>query len=137
LSQQNYTIFLSSHLLNEVELMCTDVVIIQKGEKRLQGKMKELLAQGKEFAIEATPANLATAVLQNYCQTSITIDTDGWIVFKAERFEVPTILSLLIEKGVQIYQVQERRNSLEKLFLELTGQPSESFATAKMEVSLS
>lgn len=132
LGEQGHTIFLSSHLLNEVEQICTDVMIVQKGEKKLLGKMDELLSQSQGFAIQATPLDLAYSILKRHCNADITIEDTEWLLIKKERAEIPDMLRILIENKIDIYQVQERRNSLEDLFLELTGQP-----TAQPQVAMS
>src|SRR3712207_7357743 len=45
LGQDGHTIFLSSHLLSEVEQVCSDVAIVQQGKMRLQGRVRDLLGQ--------------------------------------------------------------------------------------------
>jgi ABC-2 type transport system ATP-binding protein len=138
LGSQGYTIFLSSHMLNEVEQMCTDIIIVQKGEKKLQSKIGNLLGQSQAVAIQATPLNLAREIIERHCQLVTHIEDKEWLVIKAEKAEVPAILRILIENSIEIYQVQERRNTLEKLFLELTGQPTTaapSMAEQQLEVA--
>jgi len=64
LGQDGHTIFLSRHLLNEVEQVCTDVAIVQRGEMKLQGRVSELLDQNTGFLIDAEPSDRALALLR-------------------------------------------------------------------------
>src|SRR5919202_3978735 len=66
LGRDGHTVFLSSHLLNEVEQVCTDVAIVQRGELKLQGKVRELLARSTGIVIEVAPAERALALLRAY-----------------------------------------------------------------------
>jgi ABC-2 type transport system ATP-binding protein len=128
LGAENRTIFISSHLLNEVEQICSDVVIVKEGEKKLEGKMSSLLAQTKGFAIKANPSIEALSILQQYPNLETKPETDDWLYVKAQADDIPSVISALVSARVRIYQVIERRNSLEELFLELTGQPKQALS---------
>src|ERR687894_421064 len=66
LGHDGHTIFLSSHLLNEVEQVCTDVAIVQRGELKLQGKVRDLLGRSTGFLIEAAPLERVLEILTSY-----------------------------------------------------------------------
>lgn len=124
LGAENRTVFLSSHLLNEVEQICSDVIIVKQGEKKLEGKMSSLLAQTKGFLIKADPLTQALSILQKYPELQAQSDNEGWLNVKAEPKDIPSVISQLVYAKIGIYQVIEHRNTLENLFLELTGQPA-------------
>lgn len=126
LGAENHTIFLSSHLLNEVEQVCTDVVIVKQGEKKLQGKMANLLAGGKGFIIKAEPIEKTLNILQQYPELKAKSDNGNGILITAEAKDIPNLVRTLVGASIDVYQVVERRNTLEDLFLELTGQPGEN-----------
>ncbi len=125
LGAENHTIFLSSHLLNEVEQVCTDIIIIKQGEKKLQSKMSDLLKSNSGFAIKANPLENALAVLEQYPKLQAKKDIEGWITLNAQGTDIPNLVRALVEANIDVYQVVERRNTLEELFLELTGQPGQ------------
>ncbi len=58
LGEQGHTIFLSSHLLHEVEQVCTEVAIINKGKLITQGTVSELLNQQAELLVDARPFSI-------------------------------------------------------------------------------
>ncbi len=128
LGAENRTIFLSSHLLNEVEQICSDVVIIKQGEKKLEGKISNLLAHTKGFSIKTSSVTQALSILQQYPKLQPQLDNDGWLSVKAQANDIPSVISTLVYANIGIYQVIERRNTLEELFLELTGQPKQGLS---------
>lgn len=125
LGAENRTIFLSSHLLNEVEQVCTDVVIVKQGEKKLQGKIADLLDSGKSFVIKSEPLDKTLNVLQQYQNLHAKSDNGNGIIITTEAKEIPHIVRALVGANIDVYQVVEKRNTLEDIFLELTGQPQQ------------
>jgi ABC-2 type transport system ATP-binding protein len=135
LGQDGHTIFLSSHLLSEVEQVCSDVAIVQQGKMRLQGRVRDLLGQTTGFVIEATPADRALELLCSHPELDAQAREDGGIEVAAETGQVPGLVRSLVEAGVDIYGVRPRRTTLEKLFLDLTGQPTPDALAPKGEVA--
>lgn len=125
LGAENRTIFLSSHLLNEVEQVCTDVIIVKQGEKKLQGKMSELLGSSSGFAIKTGSPENTLSIFQQYPKLQAKKDAEDWIVINAQPTDIPGLVRALVEANIDLYQIVERRNTLEELFLELTGQPQQ------------
>jgi ABC-2 type transport system ATP-binding protein len=72
-SEENRTVFISSHLLNEVEQICDEVAILNQGKIKVTGKVGELL-QNKRISIKATPIIEATKVLHKVFQVSQTLE---------------------------------------------------------------
>lgn len=124
LGAENHTIFLSSHLLNEVEQVCTDVIIVKNGEKKLQSKMSDLLKSNSSgFLIKTASLDKSLVLLEQYPKLQARKDKDNWIIVNAQEEEMPNIIKTLLLADINVYQVIEKRNTLEELFLELTGQP--------------
>ena len=134
LGRDGHTIFLSSHLLNEVEQVCTDVAIVQQGDLKLQGKVRELLAQSTGVLIEAAPAERALALLRRYPELNAQPYEDGTIAVSVDTAEVPTLVRSLVSADIDVYGVQARRTTLEQLFLDLTGQPGSGTRAQQAEV---
>ena len=134
LGHDGHTIFLSSHLLSEVEQVCTDVAIVQHGEMKLQGKVRDLLGRTTGFLIEAAPPERALAVLRPYPELNAQPREDGTIEVAADAAAVPALVRALVSADVDIFGVRARRNTLEKLFLDLTRQPAQRSMVPPTEV---
>ncbi|MCP4421321.1 MAG: ABC transporter ATP-binding protein [Chloroflexi bacterium] len=112
------TIFLSSHLLSEVEQVCDQVGIIDNGRLVQTGNVAELLSTQAIIRLEAAPQDRALTLLQ----TNWTVTKNGrWLQIQAGREEVPTIVQQLVSADVQIFQVKLQQQSLEELFLAATA----------------
>ena len=123
LGREGHTVFLSSHMLNEVQQVCSDVAIVQRGVTIKQGRVRDLLADGAGYAIEAAPFERALAVLKDHPELHATSADNHWIDINAQAGDVPALVRALVSADVDVYQVQVRQKSLEALFLELTNEP--------------
>jgi ABC-2 type transport system ATP-binding protein len=120
LAQEGRTVFVSSHQLGEVEHVCTDIVIVQAGVKKLQGTVASLLEEGRRMELQVAPVDKALAVLSAYPALEARIE-GGAVWVKAAREEVPPLVRALVGAGVDVFGVASRVPSLESRFLELTG----------------
>jgi ABC-type multidrug transport system ATPase subunit len=121
LGESGHTIFLSSHLLHEVEQVCTEVAIITHGKLVAQGRVAELLKRDASLLIEAEP--LAT-VQEVVARLDVTPQISGprsvTAALPPER--APELMRALVRADAEVYQVTPQRTSLEHLFLELTDE---------------
>lgn len=125
-AEQGKTVFLSSHLLGEVEQVCDQVAIINNGRLVQMGNVAEMLSTQTTIRLEATPQAQAVAVLQ----TKWTVVENGrWLQIQAEREAVPAIMQQLVSAEVQVFQVLVQQQSLEALFLAATAVPQEKGAS--------
>lgn len=117
--QQGKTVFLSSHMLNEVEQICDRVAIIRRGALIREGSVKELLAQGSAaLRIQATPMQRARQLLSEHWQISV---TDDWLHISAAQDDSPAIIEQLVGANVRVRQVVIDQQSLEDYFLNVTA----------------
>ena len=108
------TVFLSSHLLGEVEQVCDRVAIINLGEIVREGSVAELLEGKSRLRVEASPLDRAAAVLREHW----TVSSNGhWLEIDAARDDAPHLIRRLVEHGVDVYQVASQRQTLEEFFL--------------------
>jgi ABC-2 type transport system ATP-binding protein len=123
IGQEGRTVFLSSHLLHEVEQVCAEVAIVKSGTTIRQGRVRDLLAAEGEtvHAIEARPLDRALAVLREHPQLGACVRERGQIHVTAQPQEMPHIVRTLVSANVDVFQVLARRPSLESWFLEITG----------------
>ncbi len=115
---QGKTIFLSSHLLSEIEQMCDSVAIIADGRLVQTGTVEKLLSAQSQIVIEAEPLDKVMQLLQP--DWSINLDRTA-IIVDAARTEAPAVVNRLTTNGVAVYQVIVQRQSLEDFFMIATG----------------
>jgi len=112
--EQGKTVFLSSHLLGEVEQVCDRVAIINLGEIVREGAVEELLAGKSTLRVEAQPLQRAADVLRAHWPVSV---NETWLTVSARRAESPQVIRQLVAAGVDVYQVTGQRQTLEEYFL--------------------
>lgn len=114
---QGKTIFLSSHMLHEVEIICDQVGIIDQGTLLFEGSVSQLQHQESQLLIEADPQEAARALIAE--KWPVTIDS-GQLSVTIPRDEIPNLVQLLARKGIAIFQMVPLKKSLESFYLELT-----------------
>lgn len=124
LGAEGYTIFLSSHQLREVEQVCSDVAIIQRGVVHVHGRVRDLLAPSDQYAIEVQSVPEALTVLNAYPHINAVRHDDGWITITSPQQEIPGLVRVLSQADVAIYQIIRQQMTLEDLFLGATKDTS-------------
>ncbi|MBI3892868.1 MAG: ABC transporter ATP-binding protein [Candidatus Wallbacteria bacterium] len=116
------TVFISSHLLEEVEVICDWLVVIEAGKIIAQGKMSELLPTTGEshFSARLEPADGAASVLGTIPEARAVEREGAAITFRARREDVPRIVARLIEKDVRLHELRDLGRSLEEFYFNLT-----------------
>ena len=127
------TIIMASHILDEVEKVCTHVAIIQKGVLKTVGSVAELMNTGAvdtgvNVFIEISAAdNIALKNILDRVEGVISIsevEYDLHLICE-ENMTGETINRLCFEKGIVLNKLHVRRKSLETRFLEITGKQSD------------
>ncbi|BDQ12294.1 ABC transporter ATP-binding protein [Sediminibacterium sp. TEGAF015] len=120
--EQNKTVIVSSHLLNEIEQIATRILIIDKGKKLVEGAASNLI--NDELAIlemEVASKDLANQIiLSSEWGDSLLPERDGKVLLKLSRKDIPSFNRLLASNGVDIYSLSSR-NNLEDYFLQVTA----------------
>lgn len=119
------TIFLSSHILKEVEGMATSMAIINKGKTIVQGKVSELLNDASTRIYIETMTLPESFSISNTDYFKILEIKENKIELEATKNNIPKIIDLLRQKEIDIYSVNSV-NSLEEYFIKLTGDDSVS-----------
>lgn len=133
LSSQGKTIIMASHILDEVEKVCTHVAIIQKGDLKTVGTVQEVLnagtsgkETGTEIEVSADDVERLEAVLKDLPGFVSMQRTDGILLLEGgENLTTENINQYCFDKGVVLNHLNLRRKSLEKRFLEITGGKSD------------
>jgi ABC-2 type transport system ATP-binding protein len=116
------TVFVSSHLLGEVELMCDDVGIVKKGKLITQGSVSELLRQGEALEMQVTDTLRAVETLQAIDWVRSVTSSDGRLVVEAPLDRAAELSRALANKQIYLSELRPRDSSLEDFFLEVTGE---------------
>jgi len=120
LGQEGKTIFLNSHLLHEVELVCDHVAIIKKGKVIASGAPNDLIKHGDTLQIRVTDIDKAVALLNEEDWVSSITREGDLLILKAPTERAADISALLAKNAVFVSEIRARDESLESIFLELT-----------------
>ena len=121
LGQGERTVLISSHLLNEVELMCTRVGVIQKGRMVAEGTVDELRGAA-QLTVRADPVERARALLEAEIGAgNVTAHDDGTLSLKVDLARTADINRTLVQAGLAVTELRAVTQSLEEVFMELTG----------------
>jgi ABC-type multidrug transport system ATPase subunit len=114
------TIIVSSHLLSEIEIIANRMIIIDKGEKVVEGDVQELLDPSKNIVQLDTTNNVAAMniILATPFASAIRTE-DQHLQLTINKNMVPSLITYLSEKNVEINSI-ESKHSLEDYFLNLT-----------------
>jgi ABC-2 type transport system ATP-binding protein len=118
LKRRGKTMFLSSHQLEDVEMVCHRVSIIHKGKLQVMGNVDELLA-GERVEITATGTAAAKAMAEKVPGTTEAADRAVSIVPASE---VSGVLGVIQGAGGTVVSVIPKRRSLEDIFVEIVGE---------------
>lgn len=118
---ENKTIFLSSHILREVELIATRMIIINKGTTRVEGTVEELLQSDKvNVTFEVDNISKASDVIKfSQWNENFIKKEKNQLVFEMPQQEIPELNKFLIENNIAVSAVVPVR-SLEDYFLKIT-----------------
>jgi ABC-2 type transport system ATP-binding protein len=116
------TILLASHLLDEVEKVCSHVIIIRKGIKLYSGRVDEMTASKGlfELKVEKDEEKLLIALENHPSINKISKDHDTIIATLNDTISSTEINSFLFDKGIILSHLIKRKPSLEQQFLNLT-----------------
>ena len=119
------TILLASHLLDEVEKVCSHVVILRKGEKLYSGRVDSLQASFGFFELKTTNIESLIAYLKSNENFGEIKQFNGLVTaFLIAELDAQTLNKLLFDNGIIVSHLVKRKESLEEQFLELTKNPT-------------
>jgi ABC-2 type transport system ATP-binding protein len=130
LNAQGKTIIMASHILDEVEKVCTHVGILQKGDIKAIGSVKEILSSSSnnKIIIEVASENNheLQLILTNLPGIEEVSQKDGFLeLITNEQITPQNINKYCFEKGIVLNKLNLKRRTLESTFLELTGNVSD------------
>jgi ABC-2 type transport system ATP-binding protein len=123
LGQDGKTILLASHLLDEVEKVCTHVAVIKNGNLLAEGPVNQVLAGEDQLELAASDLLSLERHIQEFPGIGkIAKEGDLLILSLTEKVDGSTINKYLFEKGITLSHLAMRKKSLEAQFLELTAE---------------
>jgi len=122
IASKGTTILLASHLLDEVEKVCTHVVILRKGENLYDGTVDGMLASHGYFELRAADPERLKKFLEAHNSFS-GIDSENGLLtaYLAEPMDASTLNQLCFENGIVLSQLVKKKESLEQQFLSITN----------------
>ncbi len=122
IASQGTTILLASHLLDEVEKVCSHVLVLRKGQILYSGKVDGMIANEGFFELQADNLEeLKAALIAHPSIEKMVLEEGKLVVYLKQAFEAKDLNKYLFEKGVYLNHLVKRKHSLEEQFLELTS----------------
>lgn len=122
IAAQGTTILLASHLLDEVEKVCSHVLILRKGEILYSGKVDGMISNEGFFELQSDNVNELKSALQNHpAIEKMEIEDGKLIVYLKAALEAKEMNKYLVDKGIYLNHLVKRKHSLEEQFLQLTN----------------
>jgi ABC-2 type transport system ATP-binding protein len=120
-AEQGITVFVSSHLLGEVEQVATHVGIVGRGRLLFQGTLAQLTGQRRErLIVEVDQPERALAVLRRHQWQVATVEAGQLLIPVNRTEEIARIASILVDADLALFRLCPERPTLEELFLDLT-----------------
>ncbi len=125
IASQGTTILLASHLLDEVEKVCSHVVILRKGEKLYSGRVDGMLASHGFFELKTDDTDKLINFLKSHPIFG-DVKQEGELItaFLKEEMDAKLFNKNLFDQGIVLSHLVKRKESLEEQFLELTKNTS-------------
>lgn len=118
------TVFLSTHIMQEVEAICDRVIIIDKGKIVADKKLDHLISEDKQQIIEVEfdykIEEQAIAKIENLIGYKNTHDMTWELTFKAEKDMRPAVFDFANANGLKTLQLNQKNKNLEAIFREIT-----------------
>jgi len=114
------TVFLSSHLLYEVEQICNRVAILNQGQMLFQGPVDELLEKEKTVKVTVDRVEEAEIILRSLPFLTVHRNGDGSLHIKTDDRHIAQVNKLLVSNGIRVSELAQQRRSLEDVFIHLT-----------------
>jgi ABC-2 type transport system ATP-binding protein len=122
LGRQGTTVFLSSHLLHEVELVCDRAAILRQGKMIVQGPVSQLRPAGNRVKVLTGDQARALEVLKPLAASGEIVGEDGYVILETAPDMVPELVRRLVAERIDVRAVvPASEQGLEEMFLELTA----------------
>ena len=113
------TVLFSTHILSDVERICTDVALLDGGKIVMQGTVSELKSKKRreEFAVELADEKWASILANSFSLSSI--KDESTVVFEGDDSKMYEVMDYISECKIPIKRIERQETSLENLFVEV------------------
>ena len=123
LADEGITVFVSSHLLSEIEMLCSHVAVMNAGRIVAQGSLEDLRnEEPTRLVIGSDDIDLAVEILKSQGLGKVRIKGNQLVAEVANDFDVAALNQLLVSKGLPVREIRLEKSSLEEKFVKLTGE---------------
>jgi ABC-2 type transport system ATP-binding protein len=123
LAAEGITIFVSSHLLTEIEQLCDHVAVMSAGKILAQGSLEELRSHGQSrLILKVDKKSEATALLKEQGLKKIKSVAGALVAPVETNFDVAKLNAILVRKKIGVSELRLEHPSLEEYFVDLTGE---------------
>lgn len=123
LADEGITVFVSSHLLSEIEMLCSHVAVMNAGRIVAQGSLEDLRnEEPTRLVIGSDDIDLAVEILKSQGLGKVRIKGNQLVAEVANDFDVAALNHLLVSKGLPVREIRLEKSSLEEKFVKLTGE---------------
>jgi ABC-2 type transport system ATP-binding protein len=126
LARQGHSVFLCSHLLNEVQAVSDRVAIVKKGRMVAQGTVAELLGRGQYLRLRSEDNDALARALGGIAWVQAVERIDGFVRAEAPVAKSAELNLALASQGVYVSELAPWEVQLESVFLDLTGEEAEA-----------
>ncbi|HKK11701.1 MAG TPA: ABC transporter ATP-binding protein [Flavobacteriaceae bacterium] len=121
IASEGTTILLASHILDEVEKVCSHVVVLRKGEKLYSGPVEEMISSYGFFELKTNKNDELIKLLDKDSRFgNIKVENDLITAFLNEPMDASEFNAFMFKKGIVLSHLVKRKESLEEQFLQLT-----------------
>jgi ABC-2 type transport system ATP-binding protein len=128
LAEIGKTIFISSHLLTELEHLCDRVAIIKQGEVVAEGDLSALIHRDRTILVTTDTPEKAALMARQVAGVTQVERTETGLIITAPDVDPAEINTALVRSGVAVRELRLGGSSLEEVFLELTGSETDQAA---------
>jgi ABC-2 type transport system ATP-binding protein len=122
IASQGTTILLASHLLDEVEKVCSHVLVLRKGEILYSGPVEGMSTGNGFIELQANDTKALVSALENFPNIDSMKEEEGKVlVFSKSEIDPSHLNKFLADKSIYLNHLSKRKNSLEEQFLQLTA----------------
>lgn len=121
LAQQGRAVFLSSHLLHEVEHVCDRVAVLKNGELLAQGPVSILLRRGHGLQVRVDDRQRALQLLRSLSWIPAVHENGAYLLVEVPVEAAAQVTEVLARHNIYLSELRPRDTSLEQFFLDLTA----------------
>lgn len=128
INQEGMTIILTTHYLEEVEMLCHNMAIIEKGQVLKRGSVRQLISSIEEqtFVCDLSPSTIPVSGLTHHFERLTWKDNQTLEITITSAHSINDIFTFFTQKGIEVLNMRPKNNRLEDLFLKLTYKESSS-----------